>query len=156
MGLDEAHEINKATVVRPSKEYLDKIMYYYPARAQVCKNLKNQVVVQTPSRTLPAIIDMSPYARRCEYNMSCMSAKIRDSQVLDLFIANTQLRTIGGVWATPEQDHDLLCFREIGIRMYIEYFIVGICSAKVPLRLKHLQTFASRNKSDKKIKLREK
>ena len=91
--------------------------------------------------------------------MSCMSAKIRDSQVLELSLANAHLRTIGGVWATPEQEHDLLCFREIGkesIRMYVEYFIVGTCSTKVPLRLKRLQTFASRKKSDKKIKLREK
>ena len=45
VGFDEAHEmcINKdikATVVRPSKEYLDKIMYYYPVRAKVCKNQK--------------------------------------------------------------------------------------------------------------------
>ena len=38
----------------------------------------------------------------------------------------------------------------------MEHFIVGSCSAKVPVRLKGLQTFSSRKKVEKKTKLREK
>ena len=48
VALDEAHEmlVNKdikTYVVRPSKEYLNKIMYYYPVRSMVCKQLKDQL-----------------------------------------------------------------------------------------------------------------
>ena len=38
----------------------------------------------------------------------------------------------------------------------MEYFIIGSCSAKVPVRLKRLQTFSSKKKVEKKTKLREK
>ena len=27
----------KTTIVSPSKEYLDRLMYYYPIRAKLCK-----------------------------------------------------------------------------------------------------------------------
>ena len=48
VALDEVHEmlINKDIkmyIVRPSKEYLNKIMYYYPVRSMVCKQLKDQL-----------------------------------------------------------------------------------------------------------------
>ena len=29
----------KTTIVRPSKEYLDRLMYYYPIRAKLCKQV---------------------------------------------------------------------------------------------------------------------
>ena len=53
VALDEAHEmlVNKdikTSVVRPSREYLNRIMYYYPVRAKVCKQLKEQI--SPPSR----------------------------------------------------------------------------------------------------------
>ena len=43
VALDEAHEmfVNKdlkTTVTRPTKEYLDRILYYYPVRALVIKS----------------------------------------------------------------------------------------------------------------------
>ena len=48
VALDEAHEmlVNKdikTSVVRPSREYLNRVMYYYPIRAKCCKQLKEQV-----------------------------------------------------------------------------------------------------------------
>ena len=48
VALDEAHEmlVNKdikTTVVRPSQEYLNRIMYYYPIRAKACKVLNDQL-----------------------------------------------------------------------------------------------------------------
>ena len=44
LGLDEAHEclMNKdlkTTIVRPSKEYLDRLTYSYPIRAKLCKQV---------------------------------------------------------------------------------------------------------------------
>ena len=47
VALDEAHEmlINKdlkTTIIRPTKEYLDRVLYYFPVRSQV---LKKQVLL---------------------------------------------------------------------------------------------------------------
>ena len=48
VALNKAHEmlINKdikAAVVRPTKEYLDRILYYFQVRSQALKQLKREV-----------------------------------------------------------------------------------------------------------------
>ena len=48
VALDEAHEmlVNKdikTTIVRPTKEYIDRVLYYYPVRAEAVKQLKGQL-----------------------------------------------------------------------------------------------------------------
>ena len=50
VALDEAHEmlVNKdlkTTIVRPSKEYLDRMFYYYPVRSMVLNAVKNAVLL---------------------------------------------------------------------------------------------------------------
>ena len=50
VALDEAHEmlVNKhlkTTIVRPSKEYLDRMLYYYPVRSLLLNAVKNAVVL---------------------------------------------------------------------------------------------------------------
>ena len=50
VALDEAHEmlVNKdlkTTIVRPSKEYLDHMLYYYPVRSVVLNAVKNAVML---------------------------------------------------------------------------------------------------------------
>ncbi len=55
VALDEAHEmlVNKdikTTVVRPSPEYLNKMMYYYPVRAQSFEVLKDQLFPESCDR----------------------------------------------------------------------------------------------------------
>ena len=160
VGFDEAHEmcINKdikATIVRPSKEYFNRVMYYFPVRAEVCKNLKSQVNPTTQTPCL-GIIDNSPHRKKCEHNVSCMKDTLVESQVFDILPEPKGLQAIGGVFATPEQERNMMSFRDIGkdsVRAYMEHFIVGSCSAKVPVRLKRLQTFSSRKKVEKKTKL---
>ena len=154
-----AHEmcINKnikATIVRSSKEYLNRVMYYFPVRAEVCKNLKSQVNPTTSQTLCLGIIDNSPHRKKCEHNVSCMKDTLVESHVFDILPEPKGLQAIGGVFATPEQERDMMSFRDIGkdsVRAYVEHFIVGSCSAKVPVRLKRLQTFSSRKKVEKKI-----
>ena len=50
VALDEAHEmlVNKdlkTTIVRPSKEYLDRMLYYYPVRSLVLNAVKKSVLL---------------------------------------------------------------------------------------------------------------
>ena len=67
VALDEAHEmlVNKdikTYVVRPSKEYLDKIMFYYPVRSKVCKQLKKQLSLPCVREKPPSFFDSTPHA----------------------------------------------------------------------------------------------
>ena len=52
VALDEAHEmcVNKdlkTTIVRPTTEFLDRILYYYPVRSQALKTLKKQLCMDS-------------------------------------------------------------------------------------------------------------
>ena len=52
VALDEAHKILvnkdlKTAIVHPSKEYLDRMLYYYPVRSMVLNAVKNVVLFDT-------------------------------------------------------------------------------------------------------------
>ena len=72
----------KTSVVRPSREYLNRIMYYYPARAKVCKQLNKQISPPSRPDSKVSIFDDTPNAARCEENVQSMKTKLCDSQVL--------------------------------------------------------------------------
>ena len=155
VALDEAHEmlVNKdikTSVVRPSREYLNRIMYYYPVRAKVCKQLKEQISPPSRPDSKVSIFDATPHAARCEENVQSMKAKLCDSQVLAAAQENRGLLALDGTVVTPEQHKDLVAFRGIGKEyheVYIKYYIVRDPSARVPLRLRRLQTFCARKRS---------
>jgi hypothetical protein len=82
-----------------------------------------------------------------------MRSKLEESEVLGISSVNEGLQTIGGIYAIPEQLRDLMSFRDVGqdsIKAYIACFIVGTCSANVPMRLRRLQTFSNQKKIEKK------
>ena len=85
VALDEAYEmlVNKdikTGVVRPSKEYLKKIMYvlYYPIRAKCCKQLNN-ITLYLVQESKVNIFDVTPRAACCEENVESMRSKLCDS-----------------------------------------------------------------------------
>ena len=121
VALDEAHEmlVNKdikTYVVRPSKEYLNKILYYYPVRSKVCKKLKEQLSVPCVREKPPSIFDNTPHAARCEENIDGMQSKLSDLNILHIVQENRGLIALNGIPASPEQHRDLVGFREIGIQ----------------------------------------
>ncbi len=159
VALDEAHEmlVNKdikTSVVRPSREYLNRIMYYYPVRAKVGKQLKEQI--SPPSRV--SIFNCTPHAARCEENIDSMKSKLCDLHVLATVQESRGLLALDGTITTAEQHKDLIAFRDIGKQYheaYIQYYIVRDPSAQVPFRLRCLQTFCARNRSQTKINQKE-
>ena len=65
VALDEAHEmlVNKdlkTRIVRPSKEYLDRMLYHYPVRSMVLNVVKNTLIQVTP-RVIKLVCLMLPY-----------------------------------------------------------------------------------------------
>ena len=130
VALDEAHEmlVNKdikTSVVRPSKEYLDKIMYYFPVRSVLCKQLVQQISPPTVSEKEVTIFDSTPHALRCEENIVSMLSKLGESHALDHVHENRALIGMDGTVATPEQHRDLMSFRDIG-QQYSEAYICEI------------------------------
>ena len=84
VALDEAHEMLvkkdlKTTVVRPTKEYIDRIRYYYPVRSQALKVLKQQLLLDgiNLSENQCCILDTSAHSSRVEENVKCMSECIQ-------------------------------------------------------------------------------
>ena len=69
----------KTSVVRPSREYLNRIMYYYPVRAKVCKQLKEQISPPSRPDSKVSIFDATPHAAGCEENVQSMKTKLCDS-----------------------------------------------------------------------------
>lgn len=165
VALDEAHEmlVNKdlkTTVVRPTKEYVDRIIHYYPVRAQALKSLKQQVLLDgLPGKfTGASIFDTSPHIARVEENVVAMIAKVKSTTLLA--IGSTDgLQSLSGQLATPEQEKDLLSFWEAGFEQFkskVKYFVLKEPSADVPQRKVKLLTYTMSRTRKKKIKMIEK
>ena len=163
VALDEAHEmlINKdikTAVVRPTKEYLDRILYYFPVRSQALKQLKREVFLDNShdSYSTISLFDLTPSARQVEENIITIKSKLNETAILSSEPVDHGLKSLSGKHATPEQAKDLLNFWEIGQRhfeTYVKYYILQQPSAQVPQRLNKLLTFATSKRCSKKMKL---
>ena len=164
VALDEAHEmlINKdlkTSIVRPTKEYLDRVLYYYPVRSQAMRVLKQQVLLEgkESQENQFSIFDCTPHASKIEENVKAMCVYVNSTSVLPMSsVRNEDLFSLSGQVAKPEQKNDLLSFWEIGAKRFenkVKYFILRDPSASVPQRQAKLLTFSVSKKSKRKIKL---
>ena len=166
VALDEAHEmlINKdlkTTIVRPTKEYLDRMLYYYPVRSMLQKAVKNEVLLKVGKShgSRVSVFDNSPNSIKKEDNVKSMVAKIDTAESLAIPANSGQptrcLKSISGQVATPEQQVDLLGFWEIGKTRHenqIKFFVLRDPSTPAPRRKARLLTFASIRKQTRKTK----
>ena len=81
VALDETHEmcINKdlkTTIVRPTKEYLDCILYYYPVRALMLKAFKHQTLIDADSQAITKVFDASPHSLKVEETLNVWLHKL--------------------------------------------------------------------------------
>ena len=144
LDVENLNVLIKTSVVRPSREYLNKIMYYYPIRAKVCKRIKEQISPPVIHENKVRILDCTPHAAHCEENVECMKSKLCDSHVLGAAQENSSLLALDGTVATPEQHKDLAAFREIGQQYhaaYTKYYVVREPSAQVTLHSRRLIPF---------------
>ena len=94
----------------------------------------------------------------CEENVCSMQEKLADLNVLHSVQENRGLIALNGTPVSPEQQRDLVCFREIGsqyFEAYVKYYILRDPSAMVPQRKRRLQTFTVPKKRLTKVKLKE-
>ena len=93
-------------------------------RALACKRLKEQLTLPR-NRKKPTIFDATPHNARCEKNVVCMQRNLQDSNVL-VAVSGRDLQALDGTPATPEQQRDLIAFRDIGqqyYEAYVKYYI---------------------------------
>ena len=136
------------TIVHPSKEYLDRMLYYYPVRSMVLNAVKNAVLLDadgTKSGKI-GVFDTSQLSAKVEENILCMMTKVQSSNTLDVFDQVRPLTSMSGQVATQEQQIDLLGFWKVGHERFvnsIKFFILKEPSASVPRRKVKLLTFTT-------------
>lgn len=159
VGLDETHEmlINidlKTSIVRPTKEYLDRMLFYYPVRSLVTMAVKNAVLLDTnDSNNNVRVLDSSPKSMKEEENVNSVISKIDDTNTLEVVNESKSLTSMSGQVARVEQQKDLGGFNEFGrewLENQIKFFILKDPSAQVPRRKARLLTFTSTKKQQKK------
>ena len=148
----------KTTIVRPTKEYLDRILYYYPVRSLVIKSLRHLALLDHDNVKLFASNECAR-SLKTEENMNCMMTKLEKSKCLTLDLECKQLQSLCGQIATCEKEIDLTGFWDVGKSLFmnrIEYYIIKTPSAQAPQRKAKLLTFASSRCIRKKVKQLEK
>ena len=164
VGIDEAHEmlINKHTkqaIVRPSKEYIDRMAKYIPHRLDRFKaeilHISEQKDVHP---TLPSILSTDHRTKKQEQNIIKVMTKVKELLPnLDQTSSNHGLINIFSERvANSAQRHDLLNFHTIGQTAFdnrINVYVLKVPSTTAPQRKKKLQTFSTtKTKGNNKLK----
>ena len=129
IGRERVNKDIKTTVVRPTKEYLYRILNYFPVRSAALRKLKEQVLfhqLQTEDGSSKySIFTSSPATAREEENIAVIKQKINETEILTNSASEQSLVNLSGKVATPEQTKDLN-FWQIGkhFESYIKYFIL--------------------------------
>ena len=162
VALDEAHEmlVNKdlkTTIVHPSKEYLDRMLYYYPVRSLLLNAVRNSVLsdIDDTKGDKICVFDAGQQSVKREENVKCMMTKVQSTSTLDIFDEMRPLTSMSGQVTTPEQQIDLLGFWEAGherFENHVKFYVLKDPSAVVPKRKFKLLTFASSKVLKKKVK----
>ena len=159
VALDEAHEMKinkhaKFSVVRPSKELMEKISNFMPFRSKCLNNLKHHLALDDKlPRTLPVSTSRD---RTAEGNIQSMLDLMEECDMLPTSPHNLGLQnSLSNIPATPEQAHDLLNFRNIGqaeFEAHVSYRILRTPSTNTSRKRKRLQTFTTTTATRKRVK----
>ena len=162
VGLDESHEmlINKQVkqaVVRPTKDYINRIVRYIPLRIKYLDCLKKELFKDKRSQAAekkPIMFATDPTRVKTEANIQAQLNKLEEVKLLPLEIIDNRglVNPFRGLLANDAQRHDLLNFRQIGTEIFetrIKAYVLKIPRVKVPQRRKRLQTFGTKSKATK-------
>ena len=166
VGLDESHEmlINrhvKQAIVRPSKDYINRIAQYIPCRVKSFVNFKTQIFgSQTTSSgciTSPKMFSPEQSTVKSETNIQSIMEKLADGVLLPHFTSEMENRGLvnpfRGRTANDTQKHDLLNFHLLGTEHFetrVMAYVLKTPSVVVPLRRKKLHTFTTSTKTTKR------
>ena len=151
--------INKHTkqaIVRPSKEYIDRMAKYIPHRMNQVDKFKAEIFNTSKQSdachaTLPTILTTDCRTNKQEQNISKLMKKVEELlPSFNQISANSGLVNVfTNRVASTAQRHDLLNFHTIGQTAFenrISAYILKTPSITAPQRKKKLQTFSTTNK----------
>ena len=155
VGIDEAHEmlINKeckTSIVRPSKDYINRIAQYIPYRTRSIENFKQQLFPEQEAHdnTLKSPFTNQPNDKKFQANVQANITDIRSHGMFETTHDNRGLvNPFSSKKPSKEQYHDLMNFRAIGNDEFltrIKYTVLRESSVQAPNRKKRLQTFTER------------
>ena len=165
VGLDEAHEmcINKdmkAAITYPTESYLQKTSLFFNYRIKTSKNFLKQLFPEVSSCDISpklVICDTSTEQAKKQENISTMITAIVENNLLPSNIEADRglVNTFTAQEATPEQLHDLLNFKQIGVdatEAYIKHHILGYSSiTSTTIRRKKLLTMSASKQKKKRL-----
>ena len=129
IGIDEGHEmlINKAckmSIVRPSPDYINRIVRYLPYRTKALENLSTYLFPDDKKKCEEVLSPLStkPDDIKREHNISCQIKVINNSGMLEHVSTDRGLiNPFTKKTATTQQSCDLLSFRDIGQREFLNH-----------------------------------
>lgn len=153
VAIDECHEtmINKSckmAIVRPTEEYINRVIHYLPTRAKALDNLANQLP-STAKRAPPSCIATSN-SRACRHkeNVSNIVQAIEKHKLFAIPTGNRGLfNAFTNEKATQQQTSDLLNYRHIGQQEYerrVRYDILKTPSSTTTATRIYIQTFSKK------------
>lgn len=154
-ALDETHEtvinrIIKNTVTRPNPELMEHACNAFPFRSACQNQLRQQLGLDTEAT------EENKGIKIANSNVAKMVDLIDTKHVLSTDDTDSTLANkFTGISAMPDQQHDLLAFRQIGqaeFENHIECRILRKPSAQPPSRLKKLKTFTISKDTKQKAK----
>ncbi len=158
VALDECHEMKvnkdaKLAVIHPSKHKMEFLSNYLSFRAACVGNLKKQIFPEREQHAVTFSHSATSKDRKRDANVRHMLDAIQSKGML----------TYTGLWnvfeckqATPEQAHDLLNFRRIGMEAFeglVSEKLLGLPSTAAPTRRKRLCTFSVSKAQKQRVKL---
>ena len=152
--------INKAcntAIVKPNPDYISRISRYIPYRTKTLENLTSQLFPSTCEKAgqieSPISSNRNDYKR--QQNIQTQMKCIKDHSLFATNRENKELfNPFTNIMATSDQSHDLLHFRTIGQRNFLQRKSVVILKepmVQAPIRRHHLKTFSERKRNTCKI-----
>ena len=157
--------INKAcktSIVRPTKDYINRVAHYIPYRTKTLENLKHQLF-PTAKHSLPtttSAYSSDPSNLKSEKNIQAQIDSIQSHLLLATGEGNRGLiNPFSRKQASPKQQHDLLNFRSIGQQEFLLRIATTVLkqpSVQAPNRKRHLQTFSDKQVNKRRVSQLEK
>ena len=149
----------KTSVVRPLLDYINRTAQYMPYRSKALKNLQQEILptAKDKSHSIESPFSSLPNDRKCEQNITPQIEAIHSSGFLAITTENRGLiNPFTQKCAIPTEKHNLLNFRAIGEREFLQQITSMILKqpsvhVNAPKCRHRLQTFSERKINKRRV-----
>ena len=161
VAIDESHEmlINrscKSAIVRPTKDHINRVAQFITYSTRAIENFRKQLYPEKQkNEDVKSVFSNHSHDKAFNNNVNAQMKLMKDKALFELTYTNRRLiNPFTNVHAAPEQEHDLLNFRDIGEREYLSRVAAHVLqqpSVQVPNRKRRLVTFSDNKKKGQRI-----